>query len=172
MQENVLRSRLSAPRFEHTLDCHPVEDDIELAHHFRIRHDVFVCEQRLFVGTDRDSHDDESTTIHVLGYVDLVPAGSVRLYPLGDGLWKGDRLAVLPEHRRAGIGRPLVKRAVALAASLGGHRMDAQIQLPNVKFFKALGWLSVGEPADQFGVSHQPMSITLQLPTAISGEGW
>ena len=107
-------------------------------------------------------YDDEPTTIHVIGLVDGIPAGAVRLYPLGDRLWKGDRLAVLHRYRRAGIGRPLVKCAVALAASLGGIRMDAQIQLPNVNFFKILGWSPDGKPAEQFGVLHQHMSIPLR----------
>ena len=144
------------------LDCHPAREFPERAEHFRIRHDVFVVEQRIFADSDRDVHDDEPTTIHVIGLVDGIPAGAVRLYPLGDRLWKGDRLAVLHRYRRAGIGRPLVKCAVALAASLGGIRMDAQIQLPNVNFFKILGWSPDGKPAEQFGVLHQHMSIPLR----------
>lgn len=163
MQENVLPSRSpSTHNGDWPLDCHPVEDLAELTEHLRIRYEVFVCEQQLFANSDRDAHDDDPSTIHVLGLADGVPAGSVRLYPLGDGLWKGDRLAVLRRHRRDGIGRPLVKCAVALAASLGGSRMDAHIQLPNVTFFTVLGWSCVGEPADQFGVPHQRMSIALR----------
>ena len=180
MQEHALSSRLPsthnllgseaftpqrpARRQAAMLDCHAADELAELAAHFRIRREVFVVEQRLFVGSDRDIHDDDASTIHVIGLVDGVPAGAVRLYPLGpraDGLWKGDRLAVLRRHRRDGIGRPLVKRAVALAAGLGGRRMDAQVQVANVNFFRILGWSPVGDPAEQFGVPHQHMSIPL-----------
>ena len=155
----VVHQRVAA---EHVLTCRPVTDADELAAHFRIRRDVFVGEQRLFTTTDRDEHDDDDRTIHVLGLVDGVPAGAVRLYPLSGDVWKGDRLAVLPEYRRARIGRPLVKCAVALATELGGSRMDAQVQAPNVTFFKVLGWSPVGAPFDAYGVPHQQMSIELR----------
>lgn len=169
MTEHVLVRHQPAERIrrDHALACRPVANAAELAAHFRIRRDVFVAEQALFAETDRDAHDDDERTIHVLGFVDGVPAGAVRLYPLtidpvaGD-VWKGDRLAVLPEHRRARIGRPLVKCAVALAGELGGIRMDAQVQAPNVTFFKVLGWSPVGEPFDAYGVPHQQMSIGLR----------
>jgi putative N-acetyltransferase (TIGR04045 family) len=122
---------------------------------------VFVAEQGLFSPDDRDEHDGHPATVHVLGFVHGEPAGTVRLYPLSGTLWKGDRLAVLPEHRRSHIGAPLVRLAVALAGDRGGSRMDALVQAPNVRFFVHLGWSPVGEPADHLGVLHQRMTIPL-----------
>jgi len=151
----------STPSDGGLLECRPIEDSLELAAHFRIRHEVFVLEQHLFADSDHDLHDDDVDTVHVLGLVNSIPAGGVRLYPVDDRLWKGDRLAVARQYRRVGIGRPLVKCAVALAASLGGERMDAQVQVANVNFFKILGWSCVGEPTQMFGVPHQHMSIAL-----------
>lgn len=156
--KDVLPSR---SRSADTRTCRPVRDDVERALHHRIRRLVFVEEQGLFRGTDRDEHDDDPTTVHVLGLVDGLAAGTVRLYPLGGRLWKGDRLAVLPEQRRSGIGAPLVRYAVATAAALGGRRMDATVQAGNTSFFLALGWTCVGEPADLLGVPHQSMTIAL-----------
>jgi hypothetical protein len=40
--------------------------------------------------------------------------------------------------------------------------MVAQIQPANVRFFQALGWTRVGDPADYLGVPHQQMSIALR----------
>jgi putative N-acetyltransferase (TIGR04045 family) len=140
-----------------------VADQPELVEHLRIRRVVFVSEQRLFAEDDRDSYDDAAGTVHVLGFVDGVPAGAVRLYPLGaSGRWKGDRLAVLPEYRHAGIGGPLVRHAVATAGALGGARMLAQIQDRNTTFFRRLGWSPLGEPADHLGVPHRWMAIELR----------
>jgi hypothetical protein len=85
----------------------------------------------------------------------------VRLYPLDEGLWQGDRLAVLPGHRASMVGAELVRFAVATAASLGGRHMRAQIQLPNVRFFQRLGWLRVGTPAPYHGIDHQLMLFDL-----------
>jgi putative N-acetyltransferase (TIGR04045 family) len=141
--------------------CRPVRDAAELAEHLRIRRAVFVLEQGLFDGSDRDEHDDDPATVHVLGFVDGLPAGTVRLYPLHDALWHGDRLAVLPEARRSRIGGRLVRLAVATAGQRGGSRMQARVQLPNVRFFVHLGWTPVAPPADHLGVPHQSMTIPL-----------
>lgn len=130
------------------------------AHH-RVRHAVFVEEQAIFAGTDRDARDDDPATLHVLGLVDGHPAGSVRLYPLGDGLWQGDRLAVLPGARTSGLGAPLVRFAVATAGALGGARMLARVQVPNERFFVRLGWTRFGEVEDYVGHPHVRMEIPL-----------
>lgn len=128
----------------------------------RIRTEVFVREQGLFEVTDRDAHDDEPLTLHVLALCGPEVAGTVRLYPLGEpGLWKGDRLAVLPRFRRHGVGAPLVRFAVRTAGALGGSEMVAQIQLANVDYFERLGWRRLGEVADYCGRPHQQMVIRL-----------
>ncbi|MGZ4611060.1 MAG: MSMEG_0567/Sll0786 family nitrogen starvation N-acetyltransferase [Actinomycetes bacterium] len=157
----TVRSRWSSAP-DTRLACRPADGPAEIAMHHRIRHEVFVREQALFPVDDTDVHDAHAATIHVLGFDDGVPAGTVRLYPLGDRLWKGDRLAVLPDHRHSGLGAPLVRYAVASAGALGGCRMVAQVQGTNVRFFQALGWTAVGEPADYLGLLHQQMSIALQ----------
>lgn len=144
------------------LSCRLVAGPGEVALHHAIRHRVFVVEQQLFDVDDRDEHDSDPATRHVLGLVDGVAGGAVRLYPLAEpGLWKGDRLAVLAAFRRHGLGAPLVRFAVRTAGALGGHTMIAYIQLPNVAFFTWLGWHPVGAPAPYVGVTHQQMAIPL-----------
>jgi putative N-acetyltransferase (TIGR04045 family) len=135
--------------------------------HHRIRHQVFVEEQGLFTISDRDGYDGEDGVIKVLGLCDARPAGTVRLFPLDPSgrLWQGDRLAVLPEFRAHGVGKPLVRFAVATAGALGGEKMLAHIQLPNVAFFEQLGWHRDGAVELYVGVAHQPMAIGLTLAT-------
>jgi putative N-acetyltransferase (TIGR04045 family) len=147
----------------------------ERAAHFRIRHEVFVREQRLFAarGGDQDAHDADPSTIHVVGLAGGDIRGTVRLYPLpGAGGWKGDRLAVLPGHRHLGLGAPLVRFAVSTAARLGGRRMEAYVQPANVAFFEWLGWLRAGGLVDYVGIPHQRMVIDLTavLPGAAPAE--
>lgn len=146
--------------------CRSVATAEEFEQHFRIRRAVFVTEQSLFEHTDQDECDHDPTVHHVLAYADGVPVGTVRLYrcPSPDGeerLWKGDRLAVLPEYRHLWLGGPLVRYAVAAAAAAGGTRMIAYVQLANVSFFRRLGWSKVGGPVVYVGVPHQRMSIDL-----------
>jgi putative N-acetyltransferase (TIGR04045 family) len=159
------------------LACRLVDGPDELAAHHAVRHQVFVVDQRLFVGNDRDERDLELDTLHVVGidhdavvgagHGAVVGAGhgavvgAVRLYPLVNGFWQGDRLAVLPAARVRHLGALLVRFAVATAGERGGHTMVARIQLPNVRFFEHLGWHADGPPGPYHGVMHQPMAIPL-----------
>jgi putative N-acetyltransferase (TIGR04045 family) len=135
----------------------------ELARHFAIRRAVFCAEQGMFGGVDdRDARDDAPETLHAVGAEGAVVGGTVRLYPLdGDGLWQGDRLAVLPVFRRTSLGGALVRFAVRTAGARSGKRMVAMIQLPNVRFFLALGWSLDGPVVEFHGREHQPMAIAL-----------
>jgi putative N-acetyltransferase (TIGR04045 family) len=145
--------------------CRAARSIGDLAWHFAIRRTVFVDEQGLFPSGaegDLDERDDDPATIHAIGGADGLISGAVRLYPLdSNGLWKGDRLAVLPAFRHGLLGARLVRFAVATAGELGGARMMAMIQLPNVQFFESLGWVPAGDVAPYHGVDHQPMSIPL-----------
>ncbi len=156
-----------APADVASLTCRAVSGAQDRAAHFRIRHQVFVVEQGLFrdggTGQDRDPHDDDPATVHVVGLADGVVCGTVRLYPLAgeSGRWKGDRLAVLDGHRHKGLGAPLVRFAVATAGRRGGREMEAYIQPANVRFFQWLGWRPVGELVAYAGIPHQRMLIGL-----------
>lgn len=142
--------------------CALVRGPQELAGHFAVRRGIFVQTQGLFRHDDRDERDDHATTLHAVGLLDGMVVGAVRLYPLDDGgLWKGDRLAVLPAERALQLGAMLVRFAVRTAGERGGRRMDAQVQVANVGFFERLGWHCDGDPAPMFGVEHQPMAIEL-----------
>jgi putative N-acetyltransferase (TIGR04045 family) len=143
------------------LACRLVGSAEELAAHHAVRHQVFVVDQRLFVGDDRDERDLAPDTLHVVGVDDGHVVGAVRLYPVVKGYWQGDRLAVLPQARVRHLGALLVHFAVATAGERGGHTMVARIQLANVRFFEHLGWHADGPPGPYHGVTHQPMAIRL-----------
>jgi putative N-acetyltransferase (TIGR04045 family) len=145
------------------ISCRLVGSELELEAHFELRRTVFVHEQRLFAGDDRDERDQEPKTLHALGLLDGEPYGAVRLYPLDRAgrEWKGDRLAVAREVRTHHLGPELVRFAVRTAGWLGGRRMIAHVQLPNVRFFEHLGWRTQGAPGPFHGVAHQLMSIGL-----------
>jgi putative N-acetyltransferase (TIGR04045 family) len=143
--------------------CRIVTSTADIAEHHRIRTEVFVIEQELFVDDDRDAFDDQPSTLKVVAFRESEPAGTVRLFPLdahGDQ-WQGDRLAVLAPFRRFTLGIPLVRFAVATAGQRGGSLMIAHIQPSNVSFFEHLGWRSDGAIETYVGVPHQPMCIDL-----------
>jgi putative N-acetyltransferase (TIGR04045 family) len=161
---------VSSVRAEHDLCCQVVDSSADLRAHLAIRRAVFVAEQGVFVDSDADARDDDPATLHVLGLVDGVPAGTVRLFPLDPAApeagWQGDRLAVLPGHRASGLGGPLVRFAVATAAALGGRSMIAHIQPANRTFFRRLGWVQRGGPELYVGLPHLLMDIELSAPPA------
>jgi putative N-acetyltransferase (TIGR04045 family) len=147
------------------LACRVAAGADELALHYAIRRTVFCAEQGMFgEGDDRDARDVEPATLHAVGAEDGAIGGTVRLYPLDPQgrLWQGDRLAVLPEFRHGSLGGSLVRFAVRTAGARGGERMVAMIQLPNVRFFRALGWSLDGDVLEFHGRPHQPMAIALR----------
>src|ERR1700733_4285744 len=95
--------------------CRVARTDDELAVHFRIRREIFVDAQGLFDEDDRDEHDDDPATLHVVAMTPEGCVGAVRLYPIaGDRQWKGDRLAVSATARSHHAGPRLVRWAAAL----------------------------------------------------------
>jgi putative N-acetyltransferase (TIGR04045 family) len=153
---------------ESPVTCRLAESQAELDLHFGVRHEVFVREQVLFSGTDRDCHDGDSATLHVLGFSGSFLGGVVRLYPLDEkGLWKGDRLAVLPPYRKLALGAALVRFAVRTAGEGGGETMIANVQVQNVRFFEFLNWNRVGDPFEYVGQPHQKMAIELSAPESV-----
>ncbi|HEY2207567.1 MAG TPA: MSMEG_0567/Sll0786 family nitrogen starvation N-acetyltransferase [Pseudonocardia sp.] len=169
-------ARRAGDRRRAEVRCRPADGPEYRAAHHRIRRAVFVVEQGVFAVSDRDERDDDPATLHVLGLVDGVPAGTVRLFPLpaGGGVagsptagpaadrWQGDRLAVLPEFRTSGLGAPLVRYAVATAGALGGGLMIAHVQPANEVFFGRLGWTRRGGPETYVGRPHLLMDIDLR----------
>lgn len=151
---------MAAPAGPAALDVRVAETEADLAAHHRVRRAVFVEEQGIFVEHDEDQWDDHA--VKVVAAVGPRVLGAVRLYPLDEaGLWKGDRLAVLPEGRRLRIGAPLVRFAVRTAGARGGARMIALIQMRNVAFFRHLGWSPLGDETNFRGATHQEMTIAL-----------
>ena len=156
------------------LDVRVAVTDGDVAAHHRVRHEVFVLEQGIFAVHDLDGWDGGAVKVVARAHGRVL--GAVRLYPLDEaGLWKGDRLAVLPEGRRLRIGAPLVRFAVATAGERGGSRMIALIQARNVPFFRHLGWGVLGDETDYRGATHQEMTIALagaQPEFAPAGYAW
>jgi putative N-acetyltransferase (TIGR04045 family) len=132
-------------------------DDLTAYRTLRAR--VFVEEQGLFVGHDRDERDEDQRTV-VLVARDRASAviGGVRLGPVDGGpdigWWTGSRLAVDRTARgTAGVGAALIRAACAYAENAGVLRFDATVQARNEVLFTRLGWRTVG-PSTVAGRPH------------------
>ncbi|MCW2812587.1 MAG: synthase [Nocardioides sp.] len=142
-----------SPRTSPTLDAFVVvrADAAEVAAYRALRREVFVHEQGLFDGSDRDDVDDDPRTIvlvaraaHASGGGEVL--GGVRLHPALPGRdlgwWRGSRLAVASDARMLlGVGAALVRAACAAAEAQGALRFDATVQAQNERLFRRLGWV-------------------------------
>ena len=129
----------------------------------RLRREVFVREQGLFEGHDRDDVDDDPRTVvlvarttdgDVLGGVRVHPAPHGSTATRDIGWWRGSRLAVQTTARHGvGVGAALVRAACARAESAGALRFDAQVQARHAALFTRLGWEVRGD-VDLLGHPH------------------
>ncbi|SNQ45490.1 conserved hypothetical protein [Frankia canadensis] len=141
-------------------------DRRDLADYQRLRREVFVAEQELFAGSDRDDADDDERTVVLLARdADGALLGGVRLHCVTEadlGWWQGSRLAVTRAARgRTGIGTALVRAACAYAEQAGVLRFEATVQAGAEPMFTRLGWRPAG-PRTVAGVPHRLMRWPLE----------
>jgi putative N-acetyltransferase (TIGR04045 family) len=121
-------------------------DAATLAAYHRLRHTVFVDQQKLFPRHDLDERDaDPRTVVLVARGAGGAVLGGVRLGPVTDGVdlgwWQGGRLVVDPAHRSTQrVGSALVDAACVHAENAGVLRFEATVQARNERLFTRLGW--------------------------------
>ncbi len=139
--------------------CRPVKNDAELQKCFEIRRKIFVDEQGLFDGTDRDEYDD--CAIHLVAFHNDQIIGTVRIYEQEDNIWWGGRLAITKRYRGR-AGKQLVHKAMKIVAAADARHFYAHVQRKNVTFFKNLGWQPEGPVFRLHGKPHQLMEARLK----------
>jgi predicted GNAT family N-acyltransferase len=126
-----------------------------LARVHAIRRAVFVNEQGVSEAEEMDARD--GACHHYLARRDGTDAGTARLRPLGEGVAKIERMAVLAAHRRTGIGRALIARIEEDARRQGIATLVLHAQAHAVPFYAALGYVAVGAPFEEAGIPHRFM---------------
>jgi len=135
-----------------------VETEEELEEAYRIRHEIFVKEQKLFTDSDRDEYDTHA--IHIIALFHDEVVGTVRVYEKEKDVWFGSRLAVL-ETYRGRVGKVLIEKAVETVRGKQPKQFKAYVQIANVPFFKHCRWRLIGGVVDYQGVPHQLMEAPL-----------
>lgn len=121
---------------------------------FEIRRRVFVQEQRVPVDEDRDGLDDEC--VHFLAGLDGREVGTARMR-IADGVARAQRVAVLPELRRAGIGGALMAALEADARRRGLAEVVLHAQVQVIPFYQRLGYVAEGDVFSEAGIPHRRM---------------
>ncbi len=125
-----------------------------------IRTAVFHEEQGIDSALDWDGLDQKS--IHLVAKVCGESAGVARLREMiGSSGLKLERLAVLKPRRQQGIGAEIVHTAIAYSLSQGYTTLTLHAQMPAAKFYKQLGFIAIGEPFEEAGITHLKMEQSL-----------
>lgn len=145
------------------LVCHSARNQSEKSQAFKIRREVFVREQGLFIVSDQDDNDLDS--IHLVAKLKERIIGTVRVYQedKASDHWIGGRLAVKKNFRDTRAGSNLVKEAMKRVQKKGCTVFTAHIQEKNIPFFLKLGWTPMEPVKPHFGQPHQKMQANLNL---------
>lgn len=130
----------------------------DLPHLRAVRDPVFVVEQQVPVGLERDALDAQCT--HVLAFdAENRPIGTGRLTPqhtIG-------RMAVLAEWRGRGVGDALLVRLIALAKAKAWQEVSLHAQVSAIGFYRKHGFTPFGPVYEEAGILHQSMSLSLPI---------
>ncbi|MEP6941465.1 MAG: GNAT family N-acetyltransferase [Betaproteobacteria bacterium] len=121
-----------------------------------LRRAVFVVEQDVpevleWDGVDGDCRHAiaEDDTGRVIGCARLLVDGHI------------GRVAVLADWRGKGVGDALMRHMIALARSLGHHRVMLNAQTHALRFYERHGFAAVGDEYDDAGIAHRAMERVL-----------
>jgi len=136
-----------------------VKDEAELFQALAIREVVFIEEQHVPEGIERDAED--ARAYHVLAFAEGHAIGTGRLValprpPEGEsGTWgQIGRMAVLQSERKHGVGRQLLEVLEGEARRRGMTGVMVHAQLYALAFYERRGYLPVGAVFQEAGIDH------------------
>lgn len=121
----------------------------------QIRTKVFQEEQGVSAELEFDGLDPSAT--HFLAYVNGQAVGTARIRELDADTVKIERLAVLPDYRKQGIGKLLMISALSAIAQRGKFLVIVHAQAYIAPLYQQLGFAIVGEQFNEAGIPHVKM---------------
>jgi predicted GNAT family N-acyltransferase len=134
-----------------------IKNPIEMARAMEIRRQVFQIEQDIDPKLDFDQKDGES--VHFMACAGHIAVGTARIRYISKKTVKLERLAVLKNYRRSGIGKKIMDfiisylRENVIACIVLNSQEHAKI------FYKGLGFTQVGEIFEEAGIPHIKMQL-------------
>jgi predicted GNAT family N-acyltransferase len=139
-----------------------IRDEAELMQALAIREVVFIEEQHVPEGIERDAED--ANAYHIIAHQGGHAIGTGRLVmlpqaPEGEqGPWgQVGRMAVLQAHRKARVGSLLLTTLEAEAVRRGVKGIMLHAQLYALEFYKKHGYTEVGTVFLEGGIDHLEM---------------
>jgi len=121
-----------------------------------IRKDVFI--RGLNIPEHLEIDENENVATYVLAYMKNNPVGTARWRKTKKGV-KLERFAVLDKYRSNGIGAKMTKFILNNLKETQPIYLYAQVSA--IKFYKRLGFKSIGNIFEQVGIKHQKMIYDL-----------
>ncbi|SFF12154.1 Predicted N-acyltransferase, GNAT family [Paenibacillus algorifonticola] len=125
---------------------------------FEVRRNVFVDEQGVPAANEYDEFED--TAQHLLALSGQVPVGAGRLRVVG-GVAKLERICILADYRKLGIGKIIVEAIEQAAAAQGLTAAKLNAQTHAEGFYSKLGYRTVSDIFFEEGMPH--VTMTKQL---------
>jgi predicted GNAT family N-acyltransferase len=153
---------MSTPENPQPVTIGEIKTEAELFQALAIREVVFIEEQHVPEGIERDAEDAKA--YHVLAFQGGHAIGTGRLVmvpepPPGEsGTWgKIGRMAVLKAHRKARVGAMLLTALEDEARRRGVKGIVLHSQLYALEFYKKQGYEPVGPVFQEAGIDHLEM---------------
>ena len=134
----------------------PVRSADQMARAYAIRRRVFIEEQGIDPGLERDI--DDLSAIHVLALEGEQAVGCGRMVQSYRGAKIG-RMAVLPDWRGRGVGRLVLDYLVAAAREAGAPRIYLHAQVAVEDFYLKCGFGPIGAVFEEAGIPHRLMEL-------------
>ncbi|OLO35894.1 GNAT family N-acetyltransferase [Alkalihalophilus pseudofirmus] len=132
-----------------------VENKEQLKDAYSVRTTVFVEEQKVPEEEEIDQFEEDA--IHFVVYDDSKPIGAGRLRVV-DGYGKVERICILNEYRKKGIGKLLMDKIESVGQSEGLTKFKLNAQIQAEPFYKSLGYETVSGEFLDAGIPHVTMT--------------
>nr|WP_041582372.1 GNAT family N-acetyltransferase [Salisediminibacterium selenitireducens] len=134
------------------------KSDQQMKDVYKVRRTVFIEEQQVPESIEID--DKEEQSIHFLATDNGNPVGAGRLRIEGTKS-KAERVCVLPDFRRSGVGALLMIEMERLSKKQGLKEIVLNAQTHAIPFYKRIGYEVTSELFYDAGIEHMSMSKSL-----------
>ena len=123
---------------------------------FEIRDLVFCKEQKVSKKIEFDGLDEFCN--HYLAKINEIPIGTARIREEKKGTFKIERMAVLKEYRKKGVGKAIIKTILKHYLNLKKvNNLILNSQVEAKDFYKKFGFVEVGEEFVEANIIHIKM---------------
>ncbi len=134
----------------------------QLLDHFALRRTIFIDEQGVEEALEMDGLDDHATLIVL--YVNQTAVGCARYRVLDDKV-KVERVGILKEHRRQGLGEHIMSYVEEqINEYTKAQWITLNAQLTAKAFYLRLGYAPIGDIFVEANIEHQKMIKEITRP--------